>query len=165
MWIFFSAYSWYFAFVSEFALVFWHCQWVFVLDMFSMLLVLFVIIAYLVLLYLLLPLPLLILQLSMGRCVCSPRRQTSTLTTPYMLTCNSLGKPLPANSDIFILLFPNRGCPPALLWKLSGILFSKFPNYTPKIPPKNALRKMPDNFLGRKWPPFGKIKKNIQIRG
>ena len=62
---------------------------VFVLDMFSMLLVLFVIFAYLVLLYLLLPLPLLILQLSMGRCVCSPRRQTSTLTTPYMLTCNS----------------------------------------------------------------------------
>ena len=76
---------------------------VFVLDMFSrgtMLLVLFVIIAYLVLLYLLLPLPLLILQLSMGRCVCSPRRQTSTLTTPYMLTCSSLGEPLPAISDI-----------------------------------------------------------------
>ena len=87
---------------------------VFVLDMFSILLVLFVIIAYFVLLYLLLPLPLLILQLSMGRCVCSPRRQTSTLTTPYMLTCNSLGKPLPANSDIFILLFPNRGLAPRL---------------------------------------------------
>ena len=126
MWIFFSAYSWYFAFVLEFALVFFgivNGLCVFVLDMFSrgtMLLVLFVIIAYLVLLYLLLPLPLLILQLSMGRCVCSPRRQTSTLTTPYMLTCNSLGKPLPANSDI---LFLNRGLAPRLLWKLSVIFF------------------------------------------
>ena len=28
MWNFFIAYSWYFAFVLEFALVFWHCQWV-----------------------------------------------------------------------------------------------------------------------------------------
>ena len=109
---------------------------VFVLDMFSrgtMLLVLFVIIAYLVLLYLLLPLPLLILQLSMGRCVCSPRRQTSTLTTPYMLTCNSLGKPLPANSDI---LFLNRGLAPRLLWKLSVIFSLKFRIIPQKYPRK-----------------------------
>ena len=111
---------------------------VFVLDMFSrgtMLLVLFVIIAYLVLLYLLLPLPLLILQLSMGRCVCSPRRQTSTLTTPYMLTCNSLGKPLPANSDIFFLLFPNRGLAPRLTLEIIWHFILK----NSELYPKNTM--------------------------
>ena len=99
---------------------------VFVLDMFSMLLVLFVIIAYLVLLYLLLPLPLLILQLSMGRCVCSPRRQTSTLTTPYMLTCNSLGKPLPANSDIFFIFSKQGVGPPPYFGNYLAFYSQKF---------------------------------------